>query len=263
MRAALVLLCLGAGLTWITSATAAERLATKVACTPAKARLVFDCLITLSGRKSGQRIEGVQIVVGADMPSMPMAHNMRPVRAAPTGKPGVYKFRLALEMRGVWALKIRISGARRDLIVQRMRFGHGPNAHHRHCRVDRPSPADHRNRRMVSSGRRIYTENCAECHGKRLRGEARWWQRGPDGYLKAPPLDGSGHSAHHADRELFRAVRDGPGAIRARGKGYRTKMPTFRGALTEAEIWSVLAYIKSRWTARIRRRHARCFGGQG
>ncbi len=262
MRTAVILFCLATGLMYFSGATAAERLAAKVACTPAKVRLVYDCLITLSGKKSGQRIEGVQIVVGADMPSMAMAHNVRPVRAVPTGKPGVYKFRLALEMRGLWALKIKVSGARRDLIVRRFRFGRGPRAHHRHCRTGRPSPANHRNPRMVALGRRIYIKNCSVCHGKRLQGEARFRRSDPDGYLKAPPLDGSGHSAHHADREMFRAVRDGPGAIRGRSKNYRTKMPAFRGALTEAEIWSVLAYIKSRWTARVRRRHARCFGGR-
>ena len=56
------------------------------------------------------------------MPSMPMAHTVKPVKAAPGKNPGEYLARLDLDMRGEWTLKIRISGPVRDQVVKTLRF---------------------------------------------------------------------------------------------------------------------------------------------
>jgi hypothetical protein len=56
------------------------------------------------------------------MPSMPGMHSVRPVRAKPGGKPGVYSARVVLEMHGEWALKISVSGPLRDQVIHVMRF---------------------------------------------------------------------------------------------------------------------------------------------
>jgi hypothetical protein len=72
--------------------------------------------------QSKQPIQGAAIIVGADMPAHPMAHNVKPVNAMPTGKPGEYKFSITLEMHGEWALKIRLAKPRQDLIVHKMMF---------------------------------------------------------------------------------------------------------------------------------------------
>ena len=60
--------------------------------------------------RGGKPLEGVQVTVGADMPSMPMAHNVKPVKAQPAQAPGEYKAKLDLEMLGVWAVKLRLAG---------------------------------------------------------------------------------------------------------------------------------------------------------
>jgi len=39
--------------------------------------------------------------------------------------------------------------------------------------------------------------------------------------------------------------------------GYQSDMPAFVGKLRDADIWAVLAYIKSTWPAEIRARQAR------
>ena len=67
--------------------------------------------------------------------------------------------------------------------------------------------------------------------------------------VPAPPHDATGHTWHHSDELLFRLTRDGPGVIA--GEDYRTTMPAYRGILSDREIWSVLAYIKSRWPAEL------------
>ncbi len=103
-------------------AIAQERTGADVSCKRIGQTMEYDCLLMLKGRLSGHPIQGAGIVVGADMPSMPMAHNIKPVKAEATGKPGEYKFRIALDMHGEWALKIRLAKPRQDLIVHKMMF---------------------------------------------------------------------------------------------------------------------------------------------
>ena len=106
------------------SADATERKAAEVECTPAgQQTLVYDCMITLKGRKSGTPIAGAEFTVGADMPSMPGAHNVRPVPAEPHGAPGMYRARIELEMTGEWALKLDFSRPSRDRLVKKLHFG--------------------------------------------------------------------------------------------------------------------------------------------
>ncbi len=104
---------------------AAERAKASVECKLAEQRLVYDCTIMLTGRKSNQPIDGAKIVVWADMPSMPMAHNVKPVTAVTAGKPGMYRVRIELAMYGEWALKIDVSGPTRDRIIHKAHFGDG------------------------------------------------------------------------------------------------------------------------------------------
>ena len=103
-------------------ALAQERLAARVNCTPAAKPLFYDCVLTLTGRQSSQPVQGAEITVGADMPSMPMAHKVRPVKATAGDTPGTYRFTIELEMLGEWALRIEIAGPRRDVIVTKLDF---------------------------------------------------------------------------------------------------------------------------------------------
>ena len=98
----------------------AQRVHADLECRPAKGLLTYDCTIRLS--RGGKPLEGVQVSVGADMPSMPMAHNVKPVKAAPGDKPGEYRARLELEMSGEWAVKLRLSGPVRDQIIVKRNF---------------------------------------------------------------------------------------------------------------------------------------------
>lgn len=100
----------------------AERMAVTVSCVPAEKPLVYDCTLTLAERDSGRMIVGAAAIVEADMPSMPLAHKVKPVELKPTDKPGVYTFRIELEMHGEWALKLRLSRPRMDVIVHKMNF---------------------------------------------------------------------------------------------------------------------------------------------
>ncbi|MBI2753015.1 MAG: FixH family protein [Betaproteobacteria bacterium] len=98
----------------------AQRPQAELSCRFTGTDFVYDCVIQLT--RAGQPLDGVQISLGADMPSMPMAHNVAPVKAKPGAKPGEYQARLDLEMTGEWAVKLRLSGPVRDQIVVHYEF---------------------------------------------------------------------------------------------------------------------------------------------
>ena len=101
-----------------------ERKAAEVACTPVEQQaLIYDCTIALKGRKTGTPIADAEFTVGADMPSMPGAHNVRPVPAEPHGAPGMYRARIELDMTGEWALKLDFTRPGRDRLIRKLHFG--------------------------------------------------------------------------------------------------------------------------------------------
>ncbi len=99
---------------------------------------------------------------------------------------------------------------------------------------------------QVEHGQMIYKRFCALCHGENLEGQANWRQRRADGKLPAPPHDETGHTWHHPNEVLFSIVKYGlvpPNAP----EDYVSDMPAWESVLSDEDIWSVLAYIASRW----------------
>ena len=98
----------------------AQRPQAELACRFTGTDFVYDCVIRLA--RAGRPLEGAKVVVGADMPSMPMAHNVAPIKAKPGARQGEYQARLDLEMTGEWAVKLRLSGPVRDQLVLHYEF---------------------------------------------------------------------------------------------------------------------------------------------
>ena len=116
-----------------------------------------------------------------------------------------------------------------------------------------PPPALHAdadNAEQVALGQQVYASFCAGCHGVNLEGQPNWQKRLPLGNFPAPPHDETGHTWHHADQWLFESVKYG-GKYHAPPR-YRSAMPAYQEMLSDAEIWAVLAFIKSRWPVTIR-----------
>ena len=107
-------------------ASASERAKADVACHETAQPLQYSCTIRLSKRRGGAPVTGARIVIKADMPDMPMAHNVPPVTAVESGTPGSYHATLFPEMHGRWALRLRISGPLRDIVIVVVDFGLGP-----------------------------------------------------------------------------------------------------------------------------------------
>ena len=106
------------------AAAAGERPMVTVECEPTDEKLVFHCVFEVMGKKSHQPVEGAAFKVNADMPSMPLAHNVRPIRPEPVAdKPGSYEGRLELEMLGEWTVKMTFDAPVRDIVIEKLTFG--------------------------------------------------------------------------------------------------------------------------------------------
>jgi mono/diheme cytochrome c family protein len=108
----------------------------------------------------------------------------------------------------------------------------------------------------VSHGRQVYAHNCAACHGDKLQGELQAGLDVPKGEKPATPLNGSGHSAHHSDADMFATVK---GESADGGQPGPRRMPRFGTTLTDDDVLAVIAYMKSRWPESIRQQHAQMF----
>ncbi len=111
--APLVLLCAAAP-------ALAQRFDAEAVCAATDIALAYDCVIRLSA--GGAPVEGAVLEVKADMPEMPMAHNVRPVPAEAAEEPGSYRVPLQLEMDGRWTLRLEITAPRRDVVILHQDF---------------------------------------------------------------------------------------------------------------------------------------------
>ena len=104
-------------------AHAQARAKADVTCKQAGEPLQYECVVRLIDARSNAPLTGVQLAIGADMPSMPGIHHLRPAQAKEeeTAK-GTYRARLVLDMHGEWALQLNLSGPVRDRVVKLLRF---------------------------------------------------------------------------------------------------------------------------------------------
>ena len=98
---------------------------------------------------------------------------------------------------------------------------------------------------MIARGKIAYENNCVSCHMINLAGAENWRGLDEDGHRKAPPLNGKGHTWHHDDKTLHSIIKYGLANLI---DGYEGKMMGFEENLSDKDIDSVLAYIKSYWS---------------
>tara|TARA_A100001015_G_C14970783_1_gene705015 strand:- start:441 stop:875 length:435 start_codon:yes stop_codon:yes gene_type:complete len=97
---------------------------------------------------------------------------------------------------------------------------------------------------MIERGKIAYNNNCVSCHMINLAGAEDWKGVDEDGHRKAPPLNGTGHTWHHDDKTLHAIIKYGLAKL---VKNYEGKMIGFENKLSDTEIDSILAYLKSFW----------------
>lgn len=117
---------------------------------------------------------------------------------------------------------------------------------------DNATAADHANSAQVALGHSLYDQHCAFCHAVDLAGKPGWDGDYPSGGRPPLPLDGSGAIWRLADRDIFDVTKFGGQPFSP--PTYKNDMPAFEGRLADADIWAIIAFIKSRWPEDIRTR---------
>ena len=107
---------------------------------------------------------------------------------------------------------------------------------------------------VVRSGQEVFAATCAACHGDNGEGQPDWHIRNPNGTLPAPPLNGDGHTWHHADGLLYRIVSQG-GKFQETPEvpSFKSAMPAFGELLSHEEIVAALEYVKGLWGDKTKR----------
>ena len=92
----------------------------------------------------------------------------------------------------------------------------------------------------LEAGKKIFMENCAQCHGDNAQGAQNWHQRNSDGTFPAPPLNGTGHAWHHSNAVLTDMIRNGSQP----GEG---NMPAWKDKLSDQDVDDIIAWFQSQW----------------
>lgn len=99
---------------------------------------------------------------------------------------------------------------------------------------------------VVNSGREVYRQYCASCHGAKAEGAPNWQKRDEHGELPAPPHNAEGHTWRHSDAMLYDMISKG---LRDPfNKTKRLTMPAFADVLSPEQIRAVITYLKTLWT---------------
>ena len=90
-------------------------------CTATAKKLQYNCNVLFLDKK--KPMSGYSGIVGATMPSMAMAHNVKPVKfTEKEGMAGHYEFIIQLEMLGEWMFQYDISQPKRDRVMEKLIF---------------------------------------------------------------------------------------------------------------------------------------------
>ena len=90
-------------------------------CTATSKKFQYNCNVLFMNKK--EPMSGYSGIVGATMPSMAMAHNVRPSKfTEKEGMAGHYEFTIQLEMLGKWMFQYDISTPKRDRVMEKLIF---------------------------------------------------------------------------------------------------------------------------------------------
>jgi len=111
----------------------------------------------------------------------------------------------------------------------------------------------------IAAGQQVFVEKCQQCHGVNGIGEAPGDPEAKDEFgFKAPALNDDAHAWHHSDQNLVSFIQE--------GSPRNTRMVPFKETLSQDQIESLVAYLKSRWSFRSLAcqggRHMRCMAMQ-
>ncbi len=96
------------------------------------------------------------------------------------------------------------------------------------------------NAAQIGRGAQLYSQNCAACHGVKAEGAPDWENPDAAGMLRAPPLNGTGHTWHHPVPVLREVIKEG--TLRRGGT-----MPPYQGTLTDQDVDDIIVWFLQMW----------------
>jgi len=95
----------------------------------------------------------------------------------------------------------------------------------------------------VAQGRQLFQNNCQVCHGVNGIGESPGNPAAQDEFgFKAPALNNDMHTWHHSDASLSKTIH--------LGSPRNERMIAWKDQLSDADIDSIIVYLKSQWSIR-------------
>ena len=108
-----------------------QNINTVTECIPAHMEHQFKCSVMISDGTIP--ILDDSIIVNAMMPSMPMSHNVKPVKLNMVhGMNGRYEFVIQLDMLGEWVFSYDLQKPKRERLTEKIMFGKGSHKNHSH-----------------------------------------------------------------------------------------------------------------------------------
>lgn len=93
----------------------------------------------------------------------------------------------------------------------------------------------------IASGALLFQEHCAQCHGPEAQGHPDWQRAKKEGYVAAPPLDGTGPAAQRSQAELVAVIKNG---VKYKGEPV---MPAWKGRVSDEQIEDVIIWFQALW----------------
>lgn len=93
---------------------------------------------------------------------------------------------------------------------------------------------------QVNLGEKVFSDNCAVCHGEKAEKTIDWKKTLADGSYPPPPLNDKAHAWHHPKWQMIQIITEG-------GKQYKGNMPAFGDKLTSKEKEAAIAFFQTFW----------------
>lgn len=107
------------------------------------------------------------------------------------------------------------------------------------------SPAERFDINRIARGALLFQEHCAQCHGPEAQGHPDWQRAKQEGYVAAPPLDGTGPVTRLSQAQMVQIIRNG---LKQNGKPV---MPSWKGRVKDDEIADVITWFQALWPGEV------------